>query len=124
MTEILFISSFILLGAFIGVKYFEFVKNRQTSLTKYIASGDHHLIGFGKHLKKEISYINWRNFVLLSIFIWREIKFFSLSFKKRFDSKQSKFFVAVAGEKDLSKRGKPSSFLKSISEHKDKIRKQ
>ncbi|MEI7480010.1 MAG: hypothetical protein WCJ59_00055 [bacterium] len=118
MTVILFIGSLILLLAFLGVKFFEMRKERETVVSKKMKQADKPIEGFIKHLKREISYINRRNAKLFGIFVWRLVYDKLWETKKKLDSKQSKFFVAVTGEKHLRKSQHVSGFLKTISKNK------
>jgi len=123
MYQAIFFISLVLVGLFVWLKVFEWEKKEKTWFTLWLGQGDKPILRFVKHLKKELAYINWRNTVLLSKFIYHELRTFSFSFKRRFDSKQSKFFVMMHGKTDLQVgQSRSSEFLKSVNDHKNKIR--
>ncbi|MFZ2038431.1 MAG: hypothetical protein WAV11_00625 [Minisyncoccia bacterium] len=116
---IIFISSLVLLTLLLSVKFFELHYNKKTILTKKIRQGDLPIKKFFIHLKKEISYLNWRNLVLLSIYIYNILHKRVIIIKRSFDSRQPRFLIASSPEALSQKNNKkPSNFLKIIGEHK------
>jgi hypothetical protein len=117
---IIFISSLVLIIILFSIKIFELHKNKKTVITQKITQGDKPIKRFFFKLKKEISYITWKNFILLMIFIYSFFHNKIILLKRSFDSRQPRFLIASTPEALNQKNDKkPSNFLRTISEHKN-----
>ena len=72
-------------------------------------------------LKKQTSRISIRNIYKFICYICISIKEMVINSKKKFDSRQPKFFIKQT-KNDITKNGSVSFFLKNVSDYKDSIR--
>ena len=122
MAIALFYISLILLIGFMTIKTFEVYSDRQHVLSKVICKGDdycHEVVGKTKHV---VSKIKFKNFHKLAVMIAEFTKREAIYLKRRFDSKQPKFFLKPTYKPDSSKKGSVSFFLKNVSEYKNSLR--
>ncbi|MFA6226904.1 MAG: hypothetical protein WC631_00245 [Candidatus Paceibacterota bacterium] len=123
MAIALFYISLILLVGFITIKSLEIYYDRKHVLSQVICRGDdycHELVGKTRHV---ISKIKFKNFHRLVVLIAEFIKRETIILKRKFDSKQPKFFLKTVSYKpDSSKKGSVSFFLKNVSDYKNSLK--
>ena len=102
-----------------GLKLYEIKKGVELPITAMMKSLDEPIQGFLNHVKHEVSFLTWNNLALLVRHIYRSIQECVVSYKKRLDSRQPRFLVAITPNALAHKNRKsPSNFLKVIGEHK------
>jgi hypothetical protein len=122
MAIALFYISLVLLVGFITIKSLEVYYDRQHVLSKVICKGDdycHEAVGKTKHF---ISKIKFKNFHKLAVLIAEFTKREAIYLKRRFDSKQPKFFIKPSNKPDLHKKSSVSFFLKNVSDYKNSLK--
>ena len=116
---ITFITSLVLIVLLFSVKFFELSRNKKTSITQKIRQGDLPIKMFFLRKKRQLAYINWKNFILLTIFLSRIFHKKATLYKRRFDSRQPRFLIASTPEAlNRNNSKKPSIFLREITSHK------
>lgn len=103
------------------VKYYDIPIIRHKSLHSAVNKSEKHfriIIGKGKEISSKIHFKNAHRLAVLIInFIKTEI----IHLKRKFDSKQPKFFLQPQKQNDANKSS-VSFFLKNVSEYKKSLR--
>lgn len=103
------------------MKNIEISRGRKVFLSRLFAKSDEYIFKLLSIIKTAWSHINFKNAGLIFLKIIASIRKVVTTLKRRFDHKQSHFFVKR--DHDLSKnKGAVSFFLKDISEHKKSLR--
>ena len=103
------------------VKYYGVLVIRHEALHSAVNKSEKHIhtiIGKGKTLSSKIHFKNAHRFIMLAI---NFIKTEAINIKRKFDSKQPKFFLKPQKKSDVSKSS-VSFFLKNVSEYKKSLR--
>lgn len=121
MTSFLFYTSLFLVIVMLMVKNFgfSFVSNRNT--LKVIHKSDRYCHNIICIIKYFFSKIKIKNFNKIFLFIINFTKKEIVYLKRRFDSKQPKFFLKPK-KSNLNTKSSVSFFLKNVSEYKDSLR--
>ena len=122
MITFLFYTSLVLIIGFFAIKFFEMYYDKQHMMSKILCMGDEYCHQFLGQTKKVVSKIKFKNFhkaaVKTAEFTKREVIFL----KRKFDSKQPKFFLKQSNKPDIHKRGSASFFLKNVSDYKNSLK--
>ncbi len=121
MSIILFFVSLLLIIALFGVKYFGlsiFTHERIVELVKNNDKKLHVAVGKSREFAKKVHFQNFKKVVKLTA---DTVKTESIYLKKKFDSKQPKFFLKPVKPGDID-RNKVSFFLKKVSDYKDSLK--
>lgn len=121
MAIITFYASFLLLIGFFAVKLFEEYNEKKHALSEMIGRGDEYFHGVITKTKATASKIKFKNFQKLVFIIASFTKRELIYLKRRFDSKQPKFFLKPDNKPDIHSKGAVSSFLKNVSDYKNSI---
>jgi len=122
---VVFYTSLFLVIVFLTLKYLELRYERKPIMTKVICMGDEHCHKAVKKTKSIVLKIKFKNFqkLVLIIATWTRKEIIYL--KRRFDSKQPKFFLKpVSSPADNTKKGSVSFFLRNVSEYKTTTKKK
>ena len=102
-------------------KYFGFSFINNKFFSKITHKGDRYCHNTILLIKYFLSKLKFKNFHKLVLFIVNFIKRESIYLKRRFDSKQPKFFLKPQ-KSNLNNKSSVSFFLKNVSEYKDSLR--
>jgi len=122
MAIISFYISLVLILGFFAVKLFEVRNNEKHAISKIICKGDdycHETIGKARGIFRKIKIKNFQR-VTIKLIDW--VKKEMVYLKRRFDSKQPKFFLTQMPKHDIHKKGSVSFFLKNVSDYKNSLR--
>lgn len=121
MTSFLFYISLFLVVVMLIVKSFNFsfVSNKNT--LKVIHKSDRYCYNIICVIRYFLSKIKIKNFNKIFLFIINFAKRETVYLKRRFDSKQPKFFLKPK-KSSLNSKSSVSFFLKNVSEYKDSLR--
>lgn len=121
MTLVLFYISLVLIVVMLTAKYFEvsIVDNRTTK--KVLHKSDKYCHSIICLLRFFLSKIKIKNFNRLFLLIINFIKREMVYLKRKFDSKQPKFFLKPQ-KNNSNNKSSVSFFLKNVSEYKDTLR--
>jgi hypothetical protein len=122
MAIISFYVSLILIISFFGIKLFEVKHNEKHAFSKILSKGDDYCHDTIKKSRKVFSKIKFKNFQKLYFIILNWIKKEMVYLKRRFDSKQPRFFLSPVTKHDIHKKGSVSFFLKNVSEYKESLK--
>jgi hypothetical protein len=124
MAIALFYISLVLIIGFFAIKFFEIYFDRKHIVSKVICQGDEYCNEAVVKTRHTISKIKFKNFQKLAIIIGTWLKQEAIYLKRRFDSKQPKFFLKPSNKPDLHKKGSVSFFLKNVSDYKESLKKK
>jgi len=123
MAIILFYTSLILIVAMITIKYFGVSPFTHKAISSIVSEQEkkiHQIAADGKELASKIQFKNFHRLVVaVASFIKKE----SIYLKRRFDSQQPKFFLKQQ-KLDGTHKNSVSFFLRSVSEHKNSLKKK
>ena len=122
MAIISFYVSLILIISFFGIKLFEVKHNEKHAFSKILSKGDDYCHDTISKSRKIFSKIKFKNFQKLYFIILNWAKKEMVYLKRRFDSKQPRFFLSPVTKHDIHKKGSVSFFLKNVSEYKESLR--
>jgi hypothetical protein len=122
MAIISFYVSLILIISFFGIKLFEVKHNEKHAFSKILSKGDDYCHDTIKKSRKVFSKIKFKNFQKLFYIIVGWLRKEMVYLKRRFDSKQPRFFLSPMTKQDIHKKGSVSFFLKNVSEYKDSLK--
>ncbi len=118
MSIILFYISLILILTILGVKYYGIAVIQHEALHSAVNKSEEHfhsIIGKSKEISSKIHFKNAHRFTMILVnFVKKE----AIYLKRRFDSKQPKFFLKPQKTNDTTKHS-VSFFLKNVSEYKN-----
>src|ERR1035437_4699226 len=121
MALISFYVSLVLLTAMLVAKYFGVSLFHHEVIVNIVDENEQHfhtIVGKGKHIGSQIHFENFHKLTLkIANFTKKEI----IYLKRRFDSKQPKFFLKPQKLNTPSKHS-VSFFLKNVSEYKDSLK--
>ncbi len=121
MAIILFFVSLILIIALFAVKYFGIAILRHEKLTDLVKENDqkiHAIVGKGKKIVKKVHFENFQRLIRLIVITTKEE---AVYLKKKFDSKQPKFFLKPRKPGEIDKN-KVSFFLKKVTDYKESLK--
>ncbi|MFA7252262.1 MAG: hypothetical protein WC027_00150 [Candidatus Paceibacterota bacterium] len=119
-TFVVFIVALILLIALVTLKGLELSSGRVFILTNLFLKCDSWFLKVWSNLVSGFKKINWSNTCLIFQRIFVSIRRLIVSIKRRFDHKQSHFFIKR--DHSSSKKGAVSFFLKDVAEYKKQLR--
>lgn len=117
MSFIIFYISFFCLVCFLGLKIFEHKTGKKTYISSFGNETDKIVSHFWFLVKRFFSHLNIKNTVKIFTWLWSESNKLIWKLKKRFDSKQPKFFIQQ-DQFDPKGRGRASFFWRNVSEYK------
>jgi hypothetical protein len=121
MAVILFYISFISLAVMLVTKYFGLSLFHHEAISNVVLENEKHfhkIVGKGKHIGSQIHFENLHKLTMkIANFTKQEI----IYLKRRFDSKQPKFFLKPQKQNAGGKHS-VSFFLKNVSEYKDSLK--
>ncbi len=116
-----FITSLVLLAGMSGIRAFELSSGQKLLEVSFVRKTDIFVHHFFHLIKRQISRISikgtWKLIYKLSV----QTKDWLVNFKKKYDSRQPKFFVKQT-KNDITQKGSVSFFLKNVSDYKESIR--
>ena len=121
-TLIVFIISLILILVLIVIRNAVLDRGRGNLIFRFYSLSDSKLIRFSNSVKVYWSHVNFKNTKLIFSWITASIRKLVVKIKRRFDHKQSSFFIKREYENYSKKKGSVSFFLKNISDHKKNLR--
>lgn len=105
----------------LSIKYFNLSFFRHRIISNIIDKNDQHLHKITRKSVEIASKIHFKNFHKLVVFIINFSKDKMIYLKRRFDSKQPKFFLKPEKQKASGKQ-QVSFFLKNVSEYKESLK--
>lgn len=121
MSFFVFYISFFFLLCFLGLKWFEYKTGRKTYISSFGKETDRIVSHFWVLTKRFVGHLNFKNTMRLFSWLWNESREIAWKIKKRFDSRQPKFFVQQ-NQFDPRGRGKTSFFWRNVSEYKNGLK--
>jgi hypothetical protein len=121
LTSVTFIASLFFICALFLLKGIEVNTGRKIFYTGFFLTCDRWILIFFKKINNWYQYINIHNLKLIFSWFIANIKRSIIVLKRRFDHKQSHFFIKREHH-FFKSRGSVSSFLKHVSDYKKSLR--
>ncbi len=117
MSFIIFYISFFCLICFFGLKMFEYKTGRKTYISSFGKETDTFVSHSWKLFKNFLVSLSFKNTMRFFSWLWKTLSVLTWKLKKRFDSRQPKFFMQQ-NQFDPKGKGRVSFFWRNVSEYK------
>jgi hypothetical protein len=117
MSFIVFYISFFCLICFLGLKIFEYKTGKKTYISSFGKETDKIVSHFWLLVKSFLKSLSFKNTAKVFVWLWENTVIFVWALKRRFDSRQPKFFVQQ-NQFDPKGKGRASFFWRNVSEYK------
>lgn len=122
ITLIVFLVSFFLLTLLLIMKSMEVYRGRKIFLESFFLKCDDLILTSLLKLKTWWGHINFKNTKRVFVWVIMKVHYFVIAIKRRFDHKQSHFFIKRESPHMSKNKGSVSFFLKDISDYKKSLR--